>query len=103
MFALVPRHPHQGTVITERGAKLLLGQTQDRQFINSTAPEFGPDLSEFLPLTEALWLANYTSSQIMLHCHWGSIPQSVSLFKHLHVLLIILYRSSTHDMYIKSL
>lgn len=98
MFALVPRHPHLGTVITEHGAKLLLGQTQHRQFIYSTAPEFGPDLTEFLPSTEALWLANYTPLQIMLHSHWGNIPQSVSLFKHLHVLLIMLYRSSIHDI-----
>lgn len=73
MFALVPRNPHLSAVITEHGAELLLGQTQHSQFIYSTAPEFGPNLMEFLPSTETLRLANYTSSKIILHTHWGNI------------------------------
>lgn len=46
-------------------------------FTYSTAPEFGPNLREFLPSTETLWLGNYTLSQITLDTHWGNGLQSI--------------------------
>lgn len=99
MFAIVPRHPHLGAVIIEHQAKLLLGQTQhSRSYIpqHLNLAQISGSSCHPLKLFVARKLhivTNHVAHSLGKH----SSVSSVSPFKQLHVLLIMLYRSSIHD------